>query len=93
MHQEEKIVYTNPESLKMLGANHENEILGKRIQEIFVIEEVDRLQDCLERLLNGESLPFCEYRIKMLNGRVIDVESNTVNITFPIRKECWGFCF
>jgi diguanylate cyclase (GGDEF)-like protein/PAS domain S-box-containing protein len=82
VHQEGRIVYANPESLKTLGANHKKELLSKKIQEIFVPEEIDTLQDRLERLLDGEKLSSCEYKVKTLDGRVIDMESNAVVISF-----------
>ncbi|MFJ8268654.1 PAS domain S-box protein [Peribacillus asahii] len=82
VHQEERFVYANPEALKMLGVNHENELLGKRIQKIMVPEDIDRLQDRLKRLLRGETLPFCEYKLKRLDDRVIDVDCNSVRIPF-----------
>jgi len=82
VHQEERFVYANPEALKMLGVNHENELLGKRIQEIMVPEDIDRLQVRLKRLLRGETLPFYEYKLKRLDDRVIDVDCNSVRIPF-----------
>ncbi|MCP3764831.1 PAS domain S-box protein [Domibacillus sp. A3M-37] len=82
VHQEGKFVYANPESLKMMGAKHVNEILGKKVKEILMPEELDTLKDRMGRLLNGEKLSFYEYKVKTLDGRVIDVESNAVVISF-----------
>ncbi|MET1030094.1 PAS domain S-box protein [Domibacillus tundrae] len=82
VHQEGRFVYANPESLKMMGAKHVNEILGKKVKEILMPEELDTLKDRMGRLLNGEKLSFYEYKVKTLDGRVIDVESNAVVISF-----------
>ncbi|MET1013643.1 MAG: PAS domain S-box protein, partial [Paenisporosarcina sp.] len=82
VHQEGRMLYANPELLKILGASHENEILGKKLQEMLVSEEVDTFLNRLERLLDGEKLSSLEYKIKTLDGRVIDLETNAVAISF-----------
>ncbi|MFX3673188.1 MAG: PAS domain S-box protein [Paenisporosarcina sp.] len=82
VHQEGRMLYANPVLLKILGAIHENEILGKTLQEMLVFEEVDTFLNRLERLLDGEKLSSFEYKIKTLDGRVIDLETNAVAISF-----------
>jgi PAS domain S-box-containing protein len=82
VHQEGRMLYANPELLKVLGARHENEVLGKKLQEMLVFEEVDTFINRLKRLLDGEKLSSFEYKVKTLDGRVIDLDTNAVAISF-----------
>ena len=82
IHQEGRMLFANPELLKILGASHENDILGKKIQEILMVEEVDLFEDRLERHLDGQKLSSFESKVKTLDGRVIDIESNAVLVSF-----------
>lgn len=56
--------------------------MGKKLQEIFADEEVDIVEYILERLLDGEKLSSCEYKVKTMDGREIDIDSNAVVISF-----------
>jgi PAS domain S-box-containing protein len=70
-----KFVFINPAGLKLLGAESDDQLLEKPINEIIHPEELEKSLDRFQRMIAGESglYPSRDKYIR-LDGKVIDVE-------------------
>ena len=83
----DKILYANPAAVRMYGGDGESDLLGKRIFDLmppeFAADTAARI-----RKMNEESVPVPPRRVKVYTktGQTIDMEINSIPITFSGRK-------
>ncbi|MGB2825763.1 MAG: PAS domain S-box protein, partial [Thermoplasmata archaeon] len=83
----DKILYANPAAVRMYGGDDESDLLGKRIFDLmppeFAADTAARI-----RKMNEESVPVPPRRVKVYTktGQTIDMEINSIPITFSGRK-------
>lgn len=75
IHQNGVIVYSNPESLKIFGANNPNELIGQNVTRVIPKENLIKFEKRIKGLHQGEAghYPIEDKYIK-LDGTEIDVE-------------------
>lgn len=83
VHQDGKLVYVNPASVKLMGARDMNELIGKEVLD-FIHPDFHRSADERSRRVEEEGLamPSRESRIKRLDGSLVDVEAVGASVTF-----------
>ena len=74
IHREGKIVFINPAGLKMLGASHSSEIIGKEVLEFIQPTYRDTLRENIEKDLSGEITPTLELHMLRLDGTSVIIE-------------------
>ena len=83
IHQRDKIVFVNPEGLRMIGADSSEQIIGKEIVSIIHPDNLDELRKRKQRMINGEhGLYPAEDKYVRLDGEVIDVEVMATSLTY-----------
>jgi PAS domain S-box-containing protein len=71
----DKIVYLNPTAVILLGAENEDQIIGKSPFEIFHSDFHETIRERIIRMLEkNESVPLIEEKIIRLDGKLVDVE-------------------
>ena len=75
-----RIEFLNPAALRLFGASHPAEILGKSPFDLLHGNSHHVISQRFEQLLRGETLAPIEEQVVRLDGRVVDVE---VNSTLP----------
>jgi len=83
VHCEGKLVYVNPEAVRLAGASGPEELIGRPVLD-FVHPDYretagERMQRMLER---GEDVPLIQEKFIRLNGEVFDVEITGMPITY-----------
>ncbi|EKN68741.1 diguanylate cyclase [Schinkia azotoformans] len=83
VHQEGKFVYINPAGLKLLHANHEEELIGKSIFDIVHPDYRDLAQQRVHQSYFEHKInELAKEKFITLDGQVIDVEVITSPISF-----------
>jgi len=83
----EKILFVNPAALKMMGANSEQDLIGKSILDIVHPDFRQTVQARLEsNTERGGVLPLIEERLIKLDGTVIDVEVQGRSIIYDDKR-------
>jgi PAS domain S-box-containing protein len=72
---DEKLVFINSAGAKLLGAGEPAEFIGKHVRDLLDPGDWKSVQQSLRRMLEeGRPTPFREYRMRRLDGAVLDVE-------------------
>jgi PAS domain S-box-containing protein len=74
IHQQGKIIFTNPAALKMLGASHYDEIIGKNAFDFIQPEFRDAIRKNIEKDLEDDISPPMELYMSRVDGTSIIVE-------------------
>jgi PAS domain S-box-containing protein len=83
IHQNDIIVFVNPEGLRMLGADSDEQLIGKEITSIIHPDNHSELKKRIKRLKSGEQgLYPTEDKYVRLDGEVIDVEVMATFLTY-----------
>lgn len=83
MNHNNQIVYVNPATLKLLGAERPEQILGKSPFEFIHPHYHEVVRDRIRSILDkGESVPLLEEQYVRLDGSVIDVEVAATSLTY-----------
>ncbi|MBT8341012.1 MAG: PAS domain S-box protein [Desulfatitalea sp.] len=83
VHQDGKIVFTNPVGLRILGAKSDDQLIGKPIAEIIHPDGLEKARDRIQRMMAGETgLYPVEDRYIKLDGIPIDVEVMASPLTY-----------
>lgn len=79
-----EILYINYEAMKLIGANSLNELIGEKFVTFLSNEQQLQSNQRLKQLFSGEleKLPFYEFKVKKLNGTLIDVESTAIRTIY-----------
>jgi len=74
VNRDNRIVFVNPEAVRLLGASDPEEVLGKSPYELFHPEYHPTLDERIRRLREGKAVPLIEARIVQLDGALRNVE-------------------
>jgi len=75
VHCEDKIVFANPATLLLFGAERLEQILGRDIMEIIHPDSRVVIQERIRHALLGEKAPLMEQRLIRLDGVIVEVEA------------------
>ncbi|MFN2452723.1 MAG: PAS domain S-box protein [Pyrinomonadaceae bacterium] len=82
VHSDGEIKYINPMGLKLLGAPHASQIVGKPITDFIHPDFHEIIKERLEMIQKGRQLDFLEEKIVRLNGQAVDVEVIGVSVKY-----------
>jgi PAS domain S-box-containing protein len=82
LHRDEKFVYANPASLKLLGAAKPQQILGRHVSDIVPPENRDLIHRRVRQAAEGATAPPLEQKILRLDGTTLDVEATSIPFTY-----------
>lgn len=86
VHQNGRIVYANPTSLKLTGASSEEEIIGKSIIDLIHPDfRQDKNTHMDTQNLHNRKVNSIEEKLVLLDGRIIEVEANYIEVTHQNR--------
>jgi PAS domain S-box-containing protein len=72
--QNTRIVFVNPAAVRIFGARHPDDLLGRSPFDVFHSDFHAEIRDRVKRLLAGELMPMVEERVVRLDGGVTAVE-------------------
>ena len=75
VHCEDKIVFANPATFLLLGAERPEQVLGRDVLEIMHPDSRAVLQERIRHTMAGEKAPLMEQKLIRLDGAVVEVES------------------
>jgi PAS domain S-box-containing protein len=78
IHQEGKIIYVNPATVRLLGALHQHEILGKNVLDFVQPKFRDSVRNNILKDLVGNTTPAMELHMSRVNGTPVIVEGRGV---------------
>ena len=78
LHREGRILYANPAALRLLGASHSDDIIGKNILDFIPPDFQDRVRTNIEKDLKGEPSPRTELTMLRIDGTSILVEGRGI---------------
>ncbi|MBN2046733.1 MAG: PAS domain S-box protein [Anaerolineaceae bacterium] len=83
VHQNGKIVYTNPAGLRILGADSYDQVIGKPISNFIHSDRLRQAQDRIQRMLAGEEgLYPVEDKYLRLDGSTVEVEVTATSLSY-----------
>lgn len=74
IHRDGKIAYVNPAGMRLLGASHPGEVIGKTILDIVHPGARGRVKNLIARNRQGEETPLVELLVVKLDGTTVPVE-------------------
>ncbi|QJD87383.1 PAS domain-containing sensor histidine kinase [Cohnella herbarum] len=93
VHQGFVVVFVNPAAVRLIGANHPDEIIGQRIERFVHPDDRQSLADDVHKFLNEGKVPERkEERLIRLDGEIIYVDSTMVQIVFQGVKSVQLLC-
>jgi PAS domain S-box-containing protein len=78
-----RVEFLNPAAVRLFGASHPEQILGKALVDLFHGDSHSVVQDRIERSMRGEPLPPVDAKIVRLAGTTTDVEVNAALLSGP----------
>ena len=78
IHQQGKIFFVNPATLNLLGASHNDELIGKNVLDFIQPDFRDKVRKNIQKDLDGEATPSVELQMVRLDGTTIFVEGKGV---------------
>ncbi|MCK8519759.1 PAS domain S-box protein [Methanoculleus sp. 7T] len=85
IHRDGKIAYINPAGMRLLGALHPEEVIGKAVFDIVHSGARGRLGNLIVRDLQGEETPLVELQVVRLDGTTVPVEGRGTRTIFEGR--------
>lgn len=82
IHQRGKFVFLNPAALKLIGAQHPQEIIGKPILDVVAPDYRQAVIQRNHEFVHGNEIPLVEEKFIRLDGSLIDVQVVATPITF-----------
>lgn len=80
-HSEEIIIYANDAAVKLLGAEREQELLGRAIYDFIHADDHPALMQSLPSItFEVENAEFKEYRMIRLDGEIIELEISSIGV-------------
>lgn len=77
---ENRIVFANPAAARLFGASGPEQILGKSPFDIFDPGSHELMRSRIAQMMAGQPVPPAEERIVRVDGKIIDVEVNSIRI-------------
>ena len=78
IHQQGKIFFVNPATLDLLGASHNDEIIGKNVLDFIQPDFRETVRKNIQKDLDGEATPSVDLQMIRLDGTTIFVEGKGV---------------
>jgi PAS domain S-box-containing protein len=78
IHQKGEIFFVNPATLNLLGASHNDEIIGKNVLDFIQPDFREKVRKNIQKDLDGEATPLVELQMLRLDGTTILVEGKGV---------------
>lgn len=85
VHADRKIVFANPEALRLYGAGALEELLGRDIVELVAPEDRETSAERAEHAERGHATPAREFRLLTLDGRCVPAEARGSGVHFQGR--------
>jgi len=85
VHAKGRIIFANPAGLKLFGASGAEEILGQPILDLVHPDFREIVKRRVKRVYEGQRTDLREMKIWRLDGRVLDVETTAIPITYQGR--------
>ncbi|MCP4695849.1 MAG: PAS domain S-box protein [Gammaproteobacteria bacterium] len=83
VHCKEKIVFSNPAGIELLGASNAEELIGKSLLELVHPNYRDTARERIIEVVNGaESVSYIEEKYLRCDGNVVDVEAAAARIPY-----------
>jgi PAS domain S-box-containing protein len=83
VHRNGTILYANPSAIRLIGANSQLEVVGRRIAEIVHPDFHHVVHDRLNRYKEeGDNIPKMQIKIVNMDGQLVDVEIQTKNMQY-----------
>lgn len=83
IHQQGRVAFANPAALQILGADSNEQIIGKEISSIIHPDNLEESRKRIQRMMNGKKgLYPVEYKFVRLDGKVIEVEVMATLLTY-----------
>ena len=79
---DEKIVFVNPATLKLLGANSLKQLIGRSVSEILHPDERAEVARRSREVAAGKQPPTAERRLLRLDGSTVEVESRVISFLY-----------
>ncbi|WP_338788362.1 EAL domain-containing protein [Metabacillus sp. FJAT-53654] len=80
--QDDIIVYANPEAIKLYGASHEKQLIGKSIKKIVHPDSIEHFKNSVDNLFKGKEQHFQEYKLFTLDKKSIIVEGSGAKVMY-----------
>ncbi len=74
INRKERIVFINTAGLKLFGAQSLDQMLGRKVFDLFHPDYHPFIRERMQQLQSGHSVPLIEEKIIRLDGRLVDVE-------------------
>jgi PAS domain S-box-containing protein len=79
LHRDGKIIYVNPAAIRLLGARHEGDIMGKNVLDFVHPDYRDAVRTNIKKDLTGENTPSIELQMLRIDGMPVVVEGRGVS--------------
>ncbi len=79
---DEKIVFVNPATLKLLGADRPGQLIGRSVSEILHPDEHAEVARRSREVAAGRQPPAAERRLLRLDGSTVEVESRVISFLY-----------
>jgi PAS domain S-box-containing protein len=79
LHRDGKIIYVNPAAIRLLGARHEGDIMGKNVLDFVHPNYRDAVRTNIKKDLTGENTPSIELQMLRIDGMPVVVEGRGVS--------------
>ena len=87
VHQDGRLTYANPMALKIIGASHPDDILGRNfIDFIHAPDRAVALERATQMVEHGANLPAVEVRYIRLDGRLVEVQAQGIPVQLNGRR-------
>lgn len=85
VHVDGTYVYVNQAFVRLFGADSEAEIVGRNVLSMIDPSSAETVQAGLERLRNGESVPYARQKIRRVDGSLFDAEVAALPLRYGSR--------
>jgi PAS domain S-box-containing protein len=82
INQANRIVYLNPAAVKLIGAENQEQVLGRSLLDFFHEEYHEKVKEMIDKLLEGKIMPLVEEKIVRFDSTIVDVEIAATSFFF-----------
>jgi PAS domain S-box-containing protein len=93
IHQEGKILFANPVCIKLLEATKSADLIGKKVYDLIVPEDVKEAIKRMKLLYKNKTIPAAEVKIKTLKGNFKTIEVRSLLIEYNGKPAVQGIFY